>query len=286
MRSAIRNDRILWITDIATHAAIAAESNDPRTLHRLVKSLAGYQQRPATALRNKDGTITSDDRETSLRWMEHFKELFDARTCVRAHEPSLDCVANDTNAHGSDDLDDAWPQLHHVGATIDSLPHFKATGPDGIPAELLQAGGLPLQRRLHKVIRTAVRTVDIPHAWKGGRLTTAWKRKGATDNCDNHRGLLMSDHSGKVLTSLIKDQLEPCYLATIPNAQSGGVKGRSTSFVCHTVRLFQDFCRVTHRSAFVLFLDLAKAFDFIVREFVMGRKTGDTRDIFTALTEL
>ena len=73
------------------------------------------------------------------------------------------------------------------------------------------------------------------------------------------------------MTSLLKDQLDEPYLKALPNAQSGRVRNRSTRFVCHTVRLFLDFCRTTHRSVFVLFLDLTKAFDFIVREFVMGR---------------
>ena len=119
---------------------------------------------------------------------------------------------------------------------------------------------MPLLVRLHQVISIAVCNIDIPVAWKGGRLATAWKRKGAADVCDNHRGLLLSDHNGKVLTSLIKDQLELQYKVALPNAQSGCVNGRSTPFVCHTVRLFIDFCRITHRSSFVFFLDLAKAF--------------------------
>ena len=164
----------------------------------------------------------------------------------------------------------AWPQLELVGAAVARLADGKAVGPDGIPAELLKAGGSPLLRRLHTVIRAAVRDVDIPHPWKGGRLATAWKSKGAADLCDNHRGLLMSDHCSKVMTALLKDQIDEAYSRALANSQSGCVKHRSTPFVSHTVRLFLDFCRTTRRSAFVLFLDLSKAFDYVIREFVMG----------------
>ena len=193
------------------------------------------------------------------------------RVMSAEHRVLLPC----SDACAEDQQDDAWPQLHQVVAAVDSLAKGKATGPDGIRAELLKAGGSPLVRRLHQVIRCAVRNISIPHAWKGGRLATAWKMKGLPDICDNHRGLLLGDHSGKVMTSLLKDQLDEPYLKALPNAQSGCVRNRSTPFVCHTVRLFLDFCRTTHRSVFVLFLDLTKAFDFIVREFVMGRKKGD-----------
>ena len=168
--------------------------------------------------------------------------------------------------------DGAWPQLELVGAAVDRLADGKATGPDGIPAELLKAGGSPLLRRLHTVIRAAVRDVDIPHPWKGGRLAIAWKSKGAADLCDNHRGLLMSDHSSKVRTALLKDHIDGAYSRALANSQSCCVKHRSTPFVSLTVRLFLDFCRTTRRSAFVLFLDLSKAFDYIIREFVMGCK--------------
>ena len=204
------------------------------------------------------------------------------RVMPAKHRVLLSC----SDACAEDQQDDAWPQLHQVAAAVDSLANGKATGPDGIPAELLIAGGSPLVRRLHQVIRCAVRNISIPHAWKGGRLATAWKMKGLPDICDNHRGLLLGDHSGKVMTSLLKDQLDEPYLKALPNAQSGCVRNRSTPFVCHTVRLFLDNCRTTHRSVFVLFLDLTKAFDFIVREFVMGRKKCDCRDVLTALADL
>ena len=88
VRLAIRGDRVQWIVNIAKQAADAAAANDTRTLHSLVKSLAGFKQRPAAAVRKKDGTLTCDDREADQRWLEHFKELFDAKVSMPDHEPS------------------------------------------------------------------------------------------------------------------------------------------------------------------------------------------------------
>ena len=65
----------------------------------------------------------------------------------------------------------------------------------------------------------------------------------------------------------------------LPNSQCGCVRGRGTSFVCHFSRAFLDHCQLQGLSAFVLFLDLAKAFDLVVREFVFGVRQGSESNI-------
>ena len=142
-----------------------------------------------------------------------------------------------------------------------NLPLRKGTGRDGLPAEVLQAGGEPIAERLTMLIHFMVETEQVPSERRGGRMVTAWKGKGAMEECDSHRGLLLSDHACKAFTSLLKDKLESQYANHIPDAQSGCVRGRSPAFVCHTSRSFIDYCRMAGLSAFLLFLDLAKAFD-------------------------
>ena len=124
------------------------------------------------------------------------------------------------------------------------------------------------------LIHVMIETEQVPTEWKGRRLVTAWKSKGAMEDCDSHRRLLLSDHACKAFTSLLKDELEAPYANHIPDAQHGCVKGRSTAFVCHTSRSFIDYCRMAGLSMFLLFLDLSKAFDFIVREFAIGAQQG------------
>ena len=146
-------------------------------------------------------------------------------------------------------------------------------GPDGIPAELLRAGGPWVVSYLHEIIRGVVRSVGIPVDWKGSRLARLWKGKKDAKVCGNSRGLMLGSHSGKVFTGLLKDAIFDTYRLAMPDEQCGCVKAKSTAHVCHTSRLFLDWCHGTGRSSCVRFLDLEKAFDTVVREFVFWGPT-------------
>ena len=63
----------------------------------------------------------------------------------------------------------------------------------------------------------------------------------------------------------------------LPNEQCGGMPGRGTNRVAHTSLLFLEYLRRSRRPGFILFLDLSKAFDRVVRQMVfrMGSSVGD-----------
>ena len=83
-----------------------------------------------------------------------------------------------------------------VVETFDSIKKWgtnRATGPDGVHAQLLQAGGTPVAIMLNEVENKALEFEQFPYAWKGGRLVQLYKRKGATSECKSYRGLLVAD---------------------------------------------------------------------------------------------
>ena len=60
------------------------------------------------------------------------------------------------------------------------------------------------------------------------------------------------------------------YETAMPQSQYGAVNGRGTDFATHLVRSFLDYCSIASLSVFILFVDLVKAYDRIVREIVLG----------------
>ena len=110
----------------------------------------------------------------------------------------------------------------------------------------------------------------VPLSWRGGRYVILFKNKGDPSICDSYRGLLVSDHAGKILTSLLQRQLEVPYVAQVGDCQYGAVRGRGTALAQMAVRAFLDFCCLLALSCPVLFVDLTKAFDYALREIVMG----------------
>ena len=71
-----------------------------------------------------------------------------------------------------------------------------------------------------------------------------YKGKGAVTECDSHRGLLVSDHIGKVFTSIRQEDLNERYVQQIGDVQFGAVGLRSTALASLLLRTFLDLCRI------------------------------------------
>eukprot|EP00973_Karenia_brevis_P043162 5978411-Karenia_brevis.AAC.1 len=76
--------------------------------------------------------------------------------------------------------------------------------------------------------------------WRGGRISDRWKSKGCAKDCNNSRGLLLADHSMKVLTGLLQNEIEEPYKAYVGPDQHGCNGGHGTDFAIHMTRAFTD----------------------------------------------
>ena len=100
--------------------------------------------------------------------------------------------------------------------------------------------------------------------------STFFTNKGDSRITDDHRGILLSDHAGKALHSTVKDQIEPSYVEHMPVDQHGAVTKRGTDFASHIVTSAISVAHLLKLSLFVLFVDLTKAFDRVIRQLVHG----------------
>ena len=62
----------------------------------------------------------------------------------------------------------------------------------------------------------------------------------------------------------------PAYNAAMPDCQHGAVGGRSTDFATHLVREVISYAASAKLCLFILFIDLVKAFDRVIREITLG----------------
>ena len=109
-----------------------------------------------------------------------------------------------------------------------------------------------------------------PLICKGGRITDVYKRKGSKSDCDNSRGILLSCHLFKILFGIIMQQVNLTYCAFMPCTQFGAVEKRGSDFATHVVISSIQVARLRNWSIFIMFIDLTKAFDRIVRELAIG----------------
>ena len=150
------------------------------------------------------------------------------------------------------------------------MPRQRAVGPDEVATEIWIAGGDKLAELLCELMRRVVTSGTIPPQWKGGRLARLYKGKSDAADCNSHRGLLIADHASKVFTSLLWPPIASVCDKRLPAEQCGCVKGRGTARVMHTSRLFARRAAACKRPCALVFADLVKAFDRVLRAVVMG----------------
>ena len=160
-----------------------------------------------------------------------------------------------------------------------------AVGPDGLAAEVLKAGQAAFGSKVFTVVERLVASEVFPVQWKGGKIVDRHKGKGAAPVCDKSRGLLSGDHVSKAVIDLLKQAIDPIYHQKVPPTQFGAVRSGGTDVPHHIIRSACDYAALADLSVCVLFVDLVKAFDRILRELIFGFPQGVT-DKFPYLTSL
>ena len=158
------------------------------------------------------------------------------------------------------------------------MPRQRAVGPDEIASEIWIAGGDRLAELLCELMKRVVVSGTIPPQWKGGRLARLYKGKGDAADCNSHRGLLIADHASKVFTSLLWPPIARVCDKRLPTEQCGCVRGRGTARVMHTSKLFARRASAHKRPCALVFADLVKAFDRVLRAVVMGDSSINNED--------
>ena len=229
----------------------------------VVRKISGFNIRAPKVVKLKSGLLSKTEDERQSRWQEHFCEVFSGKieTCRDSliTEPGLP-IAEHTFRVAPQDLLQQFIMMS-TG---------KGLGPDTISSDLLKCGGFPMSLAVSRVTDRLVSSERWPVNWKGGRLVELFKGKGDAKVCDASRGLLIGDHMAKGFIGCLKDSIENLYTANMPSCQHGAVSGGGSDLAHHLVLSAIDYAFAMSLSIFVLFVDLVKAFDKVLRELVMG----------------
>ena len=109
-----------------------------------------------------------------------------------------------------------------------------------------------------------------PYQVKGSKLASLFKGKGDPRVLDNTRGLSICNHLTKTFTAVLKEELDPYYNDFIPKQQHGAVAGRGTDLAHHFLLSALAYAAALNLCCFILYVDLVKAFDGVLRELCFG----------------
>ena len=103
----------------------------------------------------------------------------------------------------------------------------KASGGDGIPAELFQVLKDDAVKVLHSICLQIWKTQQWPQDWKRSVFIPITK-KGNAKECSNYCIIALISHTSKAKLKILQVRLQQYVKQELPNVQAGFRKGRGT----------------------------------------------------------
>jgi hypothetical protein len=143
---------------------------------------------------------------------------------------------------------------------LGSITTEKASGGDGIPAELFQILKDDAVKVLHSICQ---------HIWKTRHWSQDWKRsvfipipkKGNAKECSNCHTIVLISYASKVMLKILQARLQQYVNRELPDVQAGFRKGRGTRDQITKIRWIMEKAREFQKNIYFCFIDNAKAFD-------------------------
>ena len=156
--------------------------------------------------------------------------------------------------------------MDELSKVIKQTNSGRASGKDGIPAEIYKAAGPRAMEVFLDIIRSIWDQEKMPEASRDALIVALYKNKGSKADCGNYRGISLLSIAGKIFARIIQNRLIAVSEANLPEAQCGFRPGRSTVDMIFTVRQVQEKCLEQNLDLYSVFIDLTKAFDTVNRE--------------------
>ena len=110
---------------------------------------------------------------------------------------------------------------------LESITTNKASGGDGIPAELFQI----LEDDAVKVLRSICQQIWKTQQWPQAQKRSVFipiPKKGNAKECSNYHTITLISHASKAMLKILQARLQQYVNRELPDVQAGFRKGRGT----------------------------------------------------------
>ena len=143
-----------------------------------------------------------------------------------------------------------------------SITMNKASGGDGIPAELFQILKDDAVKVLHSTCQPIWKTQEWPQDWKRSVFIPIPK-KGNAKECSNYHTIALISHAIKVMLKILQARLHHYVNHERLDVQAGLRKGRGTRDQTANICWIIEKARELQKNISFGFIDYAKAFDCV-----------------------
>ena len=252
------------------------EGRSSKTFYKFLKARAA--RGCITSIRPASGGAPITDNDLILQEFESFwGKIFASPDILSAEEYTttttpdqtcLECILDSV----SPIIDkEAWPQLEarpseeEITDAILESNSGSLPGVDGSPAEVYKAATKQAARLLVDVYGAIWDKGDLPDGFVHALVTFLYK-KGPKDLTKNYRPISLLNSDYKILATLLVRRLAP--LLHLSNSQLAFIKGLFIGEHLVSMDLVKKLMESRLKTAYVMFLDFAKAYDLVGWDFL------------------
>ena len=201
-------------------------------------------------LKDRNGVDVREAEDTKKRWQEYTGELY---------KKDLDDPENHSGViiHLEPDILEC-----KVKGCLGNTTTDKASGDNGIPAELFQILNNDAVKVLHSMCQQIWKTQQWPQDWKRS-VVIPIPKKGNPKECSNYRTIVLISHASKVMLKILQARLQQYVNRELPDVQAGFRKGRGTRDQIANIHWIIKKAREFQKNIYFCFIDYAKAFDSV-----------------------
>lgn len=264
----IKEAKEQWLSDQCEEVEELERKYDFFNMHKKVKEISGTHRIKSTSLlKNTDGTPILDMQQKLKRWTEYIKELFndeDRGITTEAYTEEGPVILRE-----------------EIEYALKNVKSGKASGPDGIPVELLKLLNDDAISVLLDLFNTIYTTGIIPKEWLRSTFIPIPKKANAKD-CNEHRTIALMCHTLKLFLRIIHNRIYKKLERELSDTQMGFRQGFGTREALFGLNILAQRCLDMNQKVYACFIDLEKAFDKVQHHRminILKTKDVDSRDI-------
>ena len=215
-----------------------------RDLFKKIRDTKGTFHAKMGSIKDRNGTDLTE-AEDIKKWQEYTEELYKKDL----HDPdNHDVVITHLEA---DNLE------CEVKWALESITTNKASGGDGIPAELFQILKDDAVEVLHSIYQQIWKSQQQPQDWKRS-VSIPISKKGNAKACSNNCTIALISHASKAMLKILQARLQQYVTHELPDVQAGFRKGRRTRDQIANICWIIEKAREFQKDIYFCFIDYAK----------------------------